>query len=307
MAPPLYFFAKTQAARLAPAGKLARSLLASRGLDQVLADVEGPEHCVVDEIMGAGPGGQSGTILSAMPVAGPVPVRIGYYPEFQTWQEVGENLWMGLDKEYPPTPEDLARRAQFDGYRINGWLVPVLRDPKGGTHLPSRWRYQGDEVVEEVRLEYLGLWQRWAEVAGLFFDADAPEAETMPLTRRVDLCLEVLGLNYRVGRFEQNLLDVVEPDNWISILMASVDLPGFRDVFEQVTKKKTSLSGPAIGSEVSPPSSPAEPAPPASPATSPGSEASCPATVPATASSSSSPSAQGSPTPRPSTTTSPAT
>ncbi|HET6428642.1 MAG TPA: hypothetical protein VFJ30_09550 [Phycisphaerae bacterium] len=258
MAPPLYFFPAITREQLAPAGKLDRELLITADLAGALADCEAGD-CSLMELSGAGPGGHSGTILCALPADQRAPTRLGYYPDFQTWTEVtlegpeaagrplpaaGRSLFVGLDNEHPPGPGCLARKRQIPGYDVElgdgrPWTVPVIRDPKDASRLPSRWTYgPGRKARTTLRAEYRAVWESWGPVVQFFFDPTGSPDLAMGIQEAMDRCLRVLALNYRVGPHEQSLLDLVGPDTWDVILAASVDLPGFRDVYDQVHQQR---------------------------------------------------------------------
>ncbi|HEY4760948.1 MAG TPA: hypothetical protein VIH42_10250 [Thermoguttaceae bacterium] len=244
MAPPIYFFPKIQKHQLAGNGKLSQAILAMHGdLARTFADViDLRRDASLSELTGAGPGGASGCLLTALPPIGEAPVRLHYAPEFQTWSKFGE-IWVGIDKEYPPTAADLIRKKTFEGYRIEiagqEWSVPVIRDPEGATGLPRAWSFDdGGQVTERIKDIYQDLWRKFERATWLFYDPAGPWPLCMELNEAVDLCLETLSINYRLGRIEQNLLGLVDSENWFVILAAAVDEPTYREVYEAVTKEK---------------------------------------------------------------------
>jgi hypothetical protein len=177
-------------------------------------------------------------------------LRLGYYPEFQEWTEfsgTGGPVWVGLDREHPVTAADLARCKQFNGHAIElagqQWTVPILRDPLGGTALPRDWMVGEDgQVSEKIKASYVELWDGFASVVDLFYSPDDPSpagAFRLDRSEAMRRCLQVLGLNYRVGRFEQNLLNIIDADNWSSVLAAAVDLWTFWEVYRQSQEKKS--------------------------------------------------------------------
>ncbi len=187
---------------------------------------------------------------------------------------------------HPPMPDDLRRRSIVPGYDIplgeHTWTIPVIRDLEGGSGLPRDWRLETDGSVSEIIQEtYRSLWQEFTSVVDLFFSPDDPSpAGTFRLDRVEALrrCLDALAINYRIGRAEQNLLKLVNADNWPTILGVTVDLRTFWDVYQK-TQEKKSLRGATPGPK------------PGSADTAPGPPADSPATGPAAASSSSLPSA----------------
>lgn len=274
-----YFFERCTRAQIAPDGRLSRSLLASRGLDQVLADVvRVPADAAVIELSGSGPSGGSGAIVAPHPIGGEPGIRVGYFPQFQAWEEVADWLWLGHDREHPPTPEDLRRRKQFAGHPVTlagaEWLVPIVRDQLGGTRLGRDWHCAADGQVEErIKAEHQALWDEFAAVVDLFFDPADPSPAgvfRMDASGAMRHSLAALGLNYRFGPHEQNALHLVDAESWMQILAAAVDVHTFWDVFtavQQSKKKRDTAPCPerACGSD----------------GTAPGGPAPCPATAPA--------------------------
>jgi hypothetical protein len=287
MSAPLYFFPKLTRAQLAPDGRPAAEILARHGdLARAWADCAAGDFSLC-ELTGAGPGGASGTIVSALPADGVVPPRLHYAEEFQTWRQIGE-LWIGVDKEHPPAAADLRRKKIFQGYEVElageKWTIPVVRDPEGGSGLPRDFVYaDGGRVQQRIKAAYLDLWEKFSRAVWMFFDPAGPWPLRMDLAEGLELCLAALALNYRVGRIEQNLLGLVDSESWCLILAAAVDYPTFRDLAEAVEAQKKTFPNPVPQPIPSPISR--EIAPLAeSTATSPGPPDGSPATAPASAS-----------------------
>lgn len=284
MAPPIYFFPKVTRAQLVRQGKLNREILVERGLARTFADVEA-EKCAYSELTGLGPGNFSGSLLCALPVDGECPIRLHYAPTLQDWHEF-DAYFVGIDKEHPPTPECLKRKDQFNGYPIElghakaKWVLPIIRDPDGGTRLPRDWTLEADgSVSETIRADYIALWEEFGEVVDLFFSPDDPGPAgvvSMDRDRAMQLCLKVLGLNYRIGRAEQNLLGLVNAETWVTILAASVDVYTFWAIYQETQDKKKRRDADRLAELV---------VGPGSTGTSPGSPVGCPDIGPAEASS----------------------
>lgn len=262
MSAPLYFFPGARKGQVTADNRLVRSFLESRGLDRTFRDVgEISRDCSLFEITGTGPGGHSGVLLCALPTNGDAPDRLGYHPAQQTWEEFREfgqpehAYWVGTDKEHPPTPADLERKTIHGGYKIklagHEWEVPVIRNPAGGTGLPTAWKAgAGGTVTESVRAEWSALFERFGRALWMFHGEDSPYPYAMDRTEALDLCLEAVAVNYRVGLAEQNIMGLIGSESWFPVLAATVDWPTFRDVYEQVAnKKKARLAGAATSGE----------------------------------------------------------
>jgi hypothetical protein len=287
MAAPLYFFPRLTRGQLAPKNAIARNVLSRYGLDQTFADVaDALRDAAIVEVTGHGPGGSSGCILTALPVEGEPPVRLGYFPDFQTWHKFGESpdeFYVGIDNEHPPTAADLKRKKSFDGYNIElageTFCVPVIRDPEGGTGLPRDFVYaDGGRVEPRIKAAYYALWEKFGRAVWLFFDPEGPWPISIDLTEGTDLCIAALAINYRIGRIEQNLLGLIDSETWSLVLMCATDYPTFSATAQTVeAQKKTRLA--SIPTDISP-----EITPPASLDSTPGHVADSPAIAPASAS-----------------------
>lgn len=283
MAPPTYFFPKVSAAELVQQGKLNHEVLRARKLDYTFHDVTSVrEDCFVQETVGTGPGGHAGTFFMAMPTNGRKPARTGYYPDQQEWQEFDCTYWACIDRDMPPTPDDLVRKnpLEADVYPVkllgHEWLVPIIRDPNGGTGLPRDWLMGADgEVDEQVQRQYHLLWTEWAGVVDLFFDPGRPDANVFQITpaEAVKRCLQLLGLRYRIDRAEQNLMHLIDSGNFFPILAAGVNLWAFWDVYVDAQKDEDAKKN---GDD-----SPRPEPKPDGPDTEPGPEAAPPPTGPA--------------------------
>lgn len=250
MAPPIYFFAGRGRNDLVdPATQRLRSfVLESAGLVDVLRDVASArDQCALPEIAGRGPGGRSGIMLIALPPTREQPRRLGYHPEFQHWQQAGEDFWVGFDKEYPPTPADLLRetkardaegrpRPRHAGYPLtladgHEWLAPIVRRPPAAiergfadSELPKDigWDNAG-RFVETLKPEYRELWDDAEELCNCLFAAEESGSYEITVERGLHWCLRLLGTNYRYGRHEQNLLHAIDAETVFPVLGAAVD------------------------------------------------------------------------------------
>lgn len=235
---PLYFLPGlfrdqiiTQDNRLCP------DILRARGLAETFADVRAGEF-IVTHVEGGGPNKQVGSVLAYHTTAGKLPELSGYNPHQQTWQMVSDYLWIGVANDHPPTPADLRRHRQYDGYAIdiNGekWQVPIVRRVDDSTELPRDCYFDHGKLVEPIKEAYRKYWEESKEVAHWFF-AEGLEGS---FTRARGLCLAVdaLSLNYRFSMDEQNALHVIDVESLLAVLMASVDVPGAR-ALEDAQKK----------------------------------------------------------------------
>jgi len=231
MSQPLYFLPDVpHAALVGPDGSLSRTLLRSRGLDEIFADVQSIHvDCAVNVLSGRGPGDRSGVILCYQGRDGQLPRRLGYYPDEQAWLEVGDGrYWLGHDTADPPTADDLQRPGRrHPGYFLDSdcgrWVVPVIRRPDDTTDLP-RDLYQDlrtGELHQPLKAAYHDYWEETGEVLAFLRlkedPGDEPRRVEIPMARALDLAVRALGLNYRFGQAEQALLRVIDADNLLLV------------------------------------------------------------------------------------------
>lgn len=255
MAQPLYFLPDIPTAALVgPDGSLSRTLLRSRGLDEIFCDVHNVNlDCSVNALSGRGPGGKSGQVLCYQTPQGDLPRRIGFYPDEQQWLEVGDGrYWIGHDPADPPTAEDLRRPSRLHpGYFLDAaggnWCVPIIRRPDDSTDLPRDLYYdpRTGELREPLKAAYERYWQETAEVLDFLRlkepSTDAPRRVQIPKARALELAVRALGINHRFGQAEQAVLRVVDSQNYITILGLTVDLPKVL-AFEEVQREKKTAS-----------------------------------------------------------------
>ena len=254
MAGPLYFFPRLTADALRDGSRLSAEVLTHYGLRDVLGDIENVDsQTSMFDLRGKGPGDATGVLLTVFPVGKPPP-RLSYSPDRQQWQLVQRTpeLWLGVDSEYVTVPADLARVRQVPGTLVHladgtQWLVPIVRsDPVVTgrmTCLPQDIYHDADgQVVAALKPAFHDLWRLSGEVWDLCFGG-----QEMPWEMVLNHCLRFLGVNYRVGRFENSvlrLIDTSEMDGrpiWLNILRAVLDIPFMEQVLEK--KKQTGPDG----------------------------------------------------------------
>jgi len=174
--------------------------------------------------------------------------RIGFWPDRQRWRKYPgrAGVYVGLDRERPPKPQDLARRDQLSGHLVEladgqKWLAPIARgqvadqaddSPAWYCALPAEITVDDDGLwtAGDVLPRYAELWRRalafwdyWsAEIRGEQADTDWTEAQLS------DLALLALGTNYVIGKAELRLLGLFDPAARMRVLSALVDWPTLR-------------------------------------------------------------------------------
>lgn len=253
MAQPLYFLPHLREKQLESIPQT-RAVLKERGLTDVFADVARDEMTVC-ELSGRGPGDLSGVILAYKRPDEQIPRRLGFYPKEQAWTPVGDGsqVWLGIDTDEPPTEADLRRKRQYSGYRIElgdggQWHIPIIRRPDGSTELPRQMKWDPTgRLIEPIKPAYESYWQETEQVVKW-----AQQRSEVPTTDALELCVRALSINYRFGKAEQNLLGIVDSENWLTLLLCTVDWPKVRaiaDALDDPEQKKTTadLNTPSSG------------------------------------------------------------
>lgn len=256
MAGLLYFLPNIQSHQLAQKGRLSPAILAARGLADALVDCPLADHHTLIDFPGRGPGGHSGLFVIPTPISGEPASRLGFFPDVQEWRpafrdpEWDTRLWIGFNKEEPPTPDGLRRRTELIAGKDltlldeQSWHVPLIRRPAMGEHPPRTSLPLDLEVdasgktVKSIQAKHQALWAETIEMTAHRFGQ-----ATVTDDQAFGFAMRVLGLNYRVSQAEQNVLRILDSHLVIDVLDAAIDLEfvtGY--VRECVEQKKTSLS-----------------------------------------------------------------
>lgn len=248
MATPIYFFPRVPIKELILNDRLNAARLAKYDLAEILGDLTAQQVSKQD-LTGAGPGEASGAMITVNP-GGKAPQRMGYVPQFQTWTKVRiePELWIGVDKEYPPGPQDLARPRLIPGHNVpladgHDYVIPVIRGVRGDTGLPEdMFRGPDGEFAREIKPAYRQLWEDTQPVWDfLYGDAGAAEPGSMEYPDVLDLAVRFVGINYRYGAAEQAVLRLIDStaDTWQAVFHAVVDGP-FLEMAIEAQKKSES-------------------------------------------------------------------
>lgn len=188
---------------------------------QALCDI----HIAQAEVHGRGPDGGQGLIVSAIPHHGDSQQPIGMYASDQRWEDRGQ-FWIGEDSRYPVQPWDIQRLSVLDGHSVdcNGeeYTVPVIR--RGG-RFPAVPQSIGLDRDGRVRMSIRPAWRSAWDAAGEIWDRYMIALEPCEFSRVIDLCSQILGINYRVSLAEVSFLELVDTSNWEKIFGACVDWP----------------------------------------------------------------------------------
>jgi hypothetical protein len=211
------------------------------GIAETFSDVATVDDVGMTNVM-RGPDGLSGCIVVALPVDRTRQHVQTYQADRQEWTQIDPGLYIGVDQQLRPHPFDLARSKALKGYPVtladgHSYVVPVVRRPDW---LVERLRVQPSELPSSVKMgahgswtpkvksQHAGLFERMQGVAELFFEDDGSLKQiptSVSMDWGVNLALEILGLNYRIGANEQTILDLLDNENWGTVLAFAIDAP----------------------------------------------------------------------------------
>lgn len=198
----------------------------------------------------SGPGGLSGAIFAPNAADGSAVEMPAYDAAKQRWRKhPSGKYWAGVWTDDPPTPEALLRDEPIrggDARLADGhvWDVPVCVPAyvrgMGGMTLPMRYDLsEADELIAVVRDEYKGIADRchgyYERYVGLRKDPEDREAWTRQFNDDVSLAVDLLALNYRVGRFEAiAVLGLLGDREFVRVLNAAIEAEAIQDAIDQL-------------------------------------------------------------------------
>lgn len=229
MAQPIYFLARAHGNNLAPGGNLNHDYLRDYGLDETFRDVIGQmKDCTICPVHGNGPEGLSGMVIGYHTAAGR-PAKRCRYDDSREWVKVSDRVWIGINRDDPPTEEDLRRRRMVGGtpLEIQGghWTIPMIRSRFGDSQLPRNILFTDDGVGLPVKPEFIKYFVSANDIIQWFYDPVA--REQMNDRDMAELAIFHFGLNYRYGKLEQNVLGLIDTENVMTVLAWNVEL--FKD------------------------------------------------------------------------------
>lgn len=196
--------------------------LREKGLHPDYAD-NFPRLVLVD-VIGRGPSGSSGVLVS-------FDVVTGYFPARQTWHDFGD-VWVGW--EITPTPETLQRPHQINGYSYtlgdgNAWECPILREGGVRLNLPTTWSLNSRGVFQ---IKTHPAYQNEIDLAEkiwscCFGDVDCTTAEAF------QMCCQLLAVNYLVCPRAVSALGLLDSLNYARVFKAAIDGPAVQDLLDK--------------------------------------------------------------------------
>ena len=244
---PLYFLPDETLFGSLNGGLLVRDVLAAHGIADTFADVQGPKagDCEVADCP-KGPDGKAGIILAYKRPDGKAPAA-HYQERGWSWTRASDKLWIGTHGEV--TADDLQRPKGYDGYTVpladmGRWLIPVIRRDDGSTELPRVMTLNDvGAFTETIREKYREAWEATRDV--LWWLVEPNGTDNMDRCHAFRLAVKALTINYRFGMAEQNVLQVVDSENFLTILSMTIDLVKIQEVAHAQSaeaKKKESPS-----------------------------------------------------------------
>jgi hypothetical protein len=212
-----------------------------REIKGVLPALDG-ENLTMREVF-AGPDSCSGLIFGLMEIP-------KYIPKEQTWTHIEsvktevfpDGFWIGYDKL--PKPPELERKNKISGHLVklgdgNQWEIPVARLYTGEPMVSQVLKLDpsSGKMLMEIEGKYKRIWEIACEYYELRVGAYEANADNFKYTFSdiFDLCAEIMGANYVIGKWEISLMGLVNTENLREILEALIDMPR---IWETFGKKK---------------------------------------------------------------------
>jgi hypothetical protein len=263
---PRYFFANATLAGFCTGETIRPEFLAAYGLHWAWRDVTEKGQCAVYETE-RGPGNQPGLFVWLHPGK-----ELLYRPGKQDWQECecsppphadgrSRGVWLAIDAGQSVMPDDLRRAKPTDGYNfvpyeeLGPLVVPIIRSPRRDRiQIPQRMHHAANgQIVLTVREQWLWLW----ESVGRAWDVLTGQGEPFGMAEGLQLALDVLGVNYRYSRYEQERLGWLDTNNWLEPLYLATDVGILRELQAADELQKKTADSPAVASMTPEPGSPA--------------------------------------------------
>jgi hypothetical protein len=251
---PRYFFANATETDFADdAGRVRPEFLATYALAWAWRDITHKDQVSCFQ-HAHGPGDQPGLFVWIHPGK-----DLRYRPGRQHWHEcqaapppltrenttLPRTVWLGIDEGQSVKPDDLAREQLTAGYKVELYeelgplIVPVIRSPRRDrVNIPQRMHFDAaGNVVLTVREQWQWLW----EGVGRAWDVLTGNGEAFGYAEGLQLALDVLGVNYRYSRYEQELLAWLDTSNWLDVLYTATDVALVRELLTAEGDKKKAV------------------------------------------------------------------
>tara|TARA_Y100000310_G_scaffold227151_1_gene229368 strand:+ start:157 stop:882 length:726 start_codon:yes stop_codon:yes gene_type:complete len=169
--------------------------------------------------------------------------RIGYYPEKQEWHQCGE-FWIGLNGS-GVQPHQLMKRDLLAGHMVelgdgNEWLIPAaIRPDTMQPLLPFSYSGENGEWTKAVKEQFQPFWELALEVLEIItVSAEGSEENQEALQKftdeyRLNAAVLALSINYRISKYECQILELFDDENLNQIMFSIIDWPTVEDAFKK--------------------------------------------------------------------------
>jgi hypothetical protein len=170
-------------------------------------------------------------------------VTLGYSEAIQEWQRApGGKFWVGWEKERPVRPCDIRRRTLHHGLPVtlndgSQWHVPIT------AALPRTWGVTDDgDFCKRIKPEFREYCELSERVFNQIFRGTVEEGKDagVVLTEGWDFCCRALALNYRLTPELITVLGLIDDQNAVAIMSASIEL----DLISEVSDEKKNSEAP---------------------------------------------------------------
>ncbi len=155
---------------------------------------------------------------------------LGYYPGKQEWAAIqGSKLWLGWERDHPPTPADLQRETMYPGHVVTmadgqEWTVPIVQTIIGDAALPTIYGIDANGAL--LKNKVLPAFERlWDLTRRLYAAIENFDVTKITEPESVELLCSALALNYRVARWEVLNLGLLTVENKQRVFGAMIDFP----------------------------------------------------------------------------------
>jgi hypothetical protein len=171
--------------------------------------------------------------------------RLFFKPDEQVWAKCG-NYYVGHYKNELPVESALRRKRQLAGHYVEladgeRWLIPIARIISGGSALPQSL-ILGDngEILTGEMPQYAGFSAKAQKLWQDFRIENKWDEGTPQLTAkdRMELAIDALAWNYRIGRIEVNMLHLLTTQNLAELMAVIIDVPTLMEMAQRLESDK---------------------------------------------------------------------
>lgn len=168
-----------------------------------------------------------------------------YDPAHQRWVDCGTH-WLGIDERFPPHPSSLQRRRIIPGeeHELNDgnvWILPIVSQPSDTPNLRP-WRVALPTIETLASLKsgapkfvehYQAIWDLTAKIINWQL-LGLPVAETPAesVLFLYEAACTLLGLNYRIGPHEADMLELFQEEDRARVLYVAIDMATVDQIME---------------------------------------------------------------------------